>query len=107
MEMLCSFIETSAFTSRVSEFLSDEDYAELQWFLLSHPEAGDVIVGGGGIRKLCWAMGGRGNRGGLRVIYYWADSRGQILMLEIYAKNEKADLSAEEVAELKRFVKGQ
>lgn len=107
MEMLCSFIETSAFTRRVSEFLSDEDYAELQWFLLNHPEAGGVIVGGGGIRKLRWAMGGRGKRGGLRVIYYWADSRGQILMLEIYAKNEKADLSAEEVAELKRFVKGQ
>lgn len=106
MKKLFSFRETAAFSERVLEYLPDDEYAKLQWFLLEHPEIGDVIIGGGGIRKLRWAATGRGKRGGLRVIYYWADSRGQILMLEIYAKNEKTDLSAEEVAELKRFVKG-
>ncbi len=105
MKDLFSFRETTVFAERVAKYLSDDEYAKLQWFLLEHPEVGDVIVGGGGIRKLRWAATGRGKRGGLRVIYYWADSHGRILMLEIYAKNEKADLSAEEVAELKRLVK--
>lgn len=104
MEMLCSFIETAAFTKRVLEFLSDEDYAELQWFLVNHPEAGAVIVGGGGIRKLRWAIGGRGKRGGARVIYYWANKREQIFMLDIYAKNEKADLTADELKGLAQLV---
>ena len=107
MKDLLSFRETAAFSERVARYLPDDEYARLQWFLLEHPEVGDVIVGGGGIRKLRWAATGRGKRGGLRVIYYWANLRGQILMLDVYAKNEKADLAAEEVAELKRFVKGE
>lgn len=106
METLSSFSETAAFTKRVTELLSDEDYAKLQWLLVRHPEAGDLIVGGGGIRKLRWAVAGRGKRGGARVIYYWANHRAQVFMLDIYAKNEKADLSRDELKALAQLVEG-
>ena len=61
-------IETSIFTRRVSELLSNEAYRELQSELVIRPAAGAVIAGSGGLRKLRWAGSGRGKRGGVRVI---------------------------------------
>ena len=104
MKTLFSFLETQAFADRVLKYLSDEAYAKLQWFLINYPDAGDLIVGGGGLRKVRWAAHGRGKRGGVRVIYYWVGERGQILMLDIYAKNEKPDLTDVELRELRRLV---
>ncbi len=101
---LFSFIETSWFTKRVSELLSDEEYAKLQWRLIEFPEAGVVIPGSGGIRKIRQSAKGKGTRGGARVIYYLAVSREQIFMLDIYAKNEKADLTVTQLRELKKLV---
>jgi hypothetical protein len=60
----------------------------LQWSLMGRPQQGDLIRGSGGIRKMRWKLRGQGKQGGLRVIYYWADSRGYIYMINIYAKNE-------------------
>lgn len=102
--ILYTFRETTRFTRRVLEYLSDEAYEQLQWYLIRRPEAGDVIQGGGGLRKLRWAAGGRGKRGGARVIYYWATARDELFMLDIYAKNEQIDLTAEEVKELRKLV---
>jgi len=65
-------IETSVFTRRITELLSDDEYRELQATLVERPKAGPVIPGSGGIRKLRWSASGRGKRGGARVIYYWA-----------------------------------
>lgn len=104
MSKLFSFIESSLFSERVIEYLTDEAYANLQWFLIALPDAGDLIVGSGGMRKLRWPLPGRGKRGGARIVYYWADARGKILMLDIYAKNEKADLTKDEMQTLKKFV---
>lgn len=64
------FFETSVFTRRVTELLSDYEYAELQRTLVANPNAGDVIPGSGGLRKIRWAAQGRGKRGGVRIIYY-------------------------------------
>lgn len=63
-------IETPIFTRRVKSFLSDEEYRELQNSLIAKPDAGKIIRGGGGIRKLRWAGSGRGKRGGVRVICF-------------------------------------
>ena len=67
---MISFVETKLFTRLLQEYLSDDDYAKLQQTLLADPEAGAIIPGSGGVRKLRWGVAGRGKRGGIRVIYF-------------------------------------
>jgi hypothetical protein len=98
-------IETSVFTRQVQELLSDEEYRELQMTLVNRPDAGTVIVGGRGLRKLRWTMRGKGKRGGSRVIYYWAAAQDQLLMLFIYSKSEHEDLTREQLKTLRKIVK--
>jgi len=90
------FVETSVFTRRVTDVLSDEDYRLVQEALLRRPAQGDLIEGTGGVRKLRWSEEGRGKRGGLRFIYYWHVEREIILMLFMYRKSEQKDLTAEQ-----------
>ncbi len=97
-------IETSVFTRRVQSLLADEEYRQLQAMLVERPTAGVVIPGSGGLRKLRWALPGRGKRGGARIIYYWAISRDQILMLFIFAKNERSDLTPNQLSVLRQMV---
>ena len=58
------------FTRCAKELLTDDEYAELQTALVDHPDAGDLIPGSHGLRKLRWKIDGSGKRGGMRVIYY-------------------------------------
>lgn len=64
----------------------------MQWYLFEHPQAGTIIRGSGGIRKIRWSQEGKGKRGGVRVIYYWKKAISGIWLLTIYAKNEKATI---------------
>ncbi len=95
------FVETAIFTRRVQEYMDDAEYAELQAFLSQRPEAGNVIRGSGGMRKLRWAGCGRGKRGGLRVIYYWWVAKDRISLLLAYPKNEQDDLTPDQLKQLK------
>jgi hypothetical protein len=90
------FIESAVFTRQVRELLTDEEYADLQWHLALHPKAGEVIQDTGGLRKVRWASGGSGKRGGVRVIYFHAVNQKQVRLLLIYRKGVKDDLSAAE-----------
>jgi hypothetical protein len=90
------FIETPVFTRRIAALVDEDDYFELQATLLLDPEAGVVIPGTGGIRKIRIAASGRGKRGGARVIYYRFVDESHIGMLFVYAKNERDDLTAAE-----------
>ena len=83
------FIETSIFTKLIDTYLSNEEYLGLQKFLLQHPDAGKIVQGSGGVRKVRWAMSGKGKRGGIRIIYYWKQQNDEIWLLTVYAKNEK------------------
>ena len=88
------FVETGTFTRRIYELLSDDDYGELQHTLIRHPEAGKLIRGGRGLRKIRWRSmrSGRGKRGGVRVIYY-CYSDDLIYMLYSYGKSDQKDLT--------------
>jgi mRNA-degrading endonuclease RelE of RelBE toxin-antitoxin system len=97
-------VETSMFTRRVLQLLAEEEYRKLQAALVNRPQAGVMIRGSGGLRKVRWAGSGRGKRGGVRIIYYWAAEQAQLLMLFIFAKNERDDLSPDQVKILRTIV---
>lgn len=99
------FIETPTFTRLLASLLTDDEYRALQNVLLEDPARGDLIPGGGGIRKLRHALPGRGKSGGVRVIYYWTKKSDQIYMLLIYPKSRKDNLTDQETAVLREFVK--
>jgi len=87
------FIETSIFTKLLPSYLSDDDYRGLQSYLLQKPDAGDIVRGSGGVRKVRWAKAGKGKSGGVRAIYYWKKSKHEIWMLTMYSKSERATIS--------------
>ena len=99
------FIETPQFTSDLVELLSDEEYNKLQILLIERPDAGVVIPGTGGVRKIRIGLQGRGKRGGARVIYYWQVSQHHIYMFLIYAKNIQADMTTAQKAAFRSVVK--
>ncbi len=98
------FVETAFFTKRLCEVLSDEDYAKLQESLILRPEAGAIIPGTKGIRKLRWALGDRGKRGGVRVLYYLVLSDHEIYMLYLFKKTERADLARHQLKVLSDYI---
>lgn len=97
-------IETTIFTRRVQTLLSDEEYRLLQELLATRPTMGAVIKHGGGLRKVRWSIPGKGKRGGTRIIYYWARSQDQLLMLYIYSKSERDDLTPVQLQLLRKIV---
>jgi hypothetical protein len=76
--------------------MPERERAELIAFIAANPGSGDLIPETGGVRKLRWALPGRGKRGGARVIYYFHSDRLPVFMLAAYGKNEKANLSKAE-----------
>lgn len=98
------FIESSIFRKYLPTYLADDDFRALQLYLADNPEAGQVIKGGGGLRKVRWGAQGKGKSGGVRIIYYLQVSESQIYLLTLYAKNEVTDLSPAEVAALRKMV---
>jgi hypothetical protein len=94
------FVETPVFTRLVTAMLSDAEYAAFQQSLTDRPDAGSLIEGGAGIRKVRWAMHGAGKRGGLRVIYYWRIAEDQIYLLYLFSKNARTDLTQAQIRQL-------
>jgi len=99
-----TFIETRLFTRLVTDLLSDDEYVKLQAALASDPEAGAVIPRSGGVRKLRWALPGRGKRGGLRVIYYLRARQGVIWMLTLYQKNVAESIPAHVLRQIRQEI---
>jgi hypothetical protein len=99
------FIETPIFTRLILELLTDDEYRTLQFSLWERPDQGNLIKGGGGMRKIRVASHGKGKSGGVRVIYYWITAQDQIYMLLAYPKNKKDDLTTEELTMLNALVR--
>lgn len=98
------FIETAIFTKEIQSLISDDHYRNLQTALMLRPDAGSVIKGSGGLRKIRWSIPGMGKRGALRIIYYWSPP-DRIYMLFPYRKNAQEDLTTDQLRMLRRLVK--
>jgi hypothetical protein len=92
---IVTVVETPEFINRAGKLMTNDEREELIDYLARNPDAGDLIVGAGGVRKLRWKLQGRGKRGGARVIYFFANVNFPLFALGIYAKNEQKDLTSE------------
>ncbi|MCH8837632.1 MAG: type II toxin-antitoxin system RelE/ParE family toxin [Candidatus Marinimicrobia bacterium] len=99
------FVETSFFEKIREDYLNDDQYSLLQATLLIAPDAGAIIKGSGGIRKIRWSVDGTGKRGGMRVIYYWRNAKDEIHLLTVYRKSEVKDLTQKEIKAFRAIVK--
>lgn len=102
---MLTFVEDPNFTAAAAKILSAEEINDLMVLLYKTPEAGDVIRGSGGCRKLRFAAKGKGKSRGARVIYFYRMSAGEILLLAIYTKGERENLTAAEIETIKGKVK--
>jgi hypothetical protein len=99
------FVELTPFVAFREDHWTDEDLRAMQNVLLVTPDAGDLIRGGGGLRKLRWSVQGRGKRGGARVIYYWHVPGERIYLIYGYVKSRSEDLTARQLKVLRELMK--
>ena len=107
--MKALFFELPAFARHRAEYLDDDAFRRLQAVLLREPEAGDVLVGTGGLRKLRFPdlRRGKGRRGGLRIVYFWWGAGRQFWLFTLFDKDEMADLLPREREWLKRAIQAE
>ena len=105
--MKAVFVELPPFERYRADYLDDDAFLRLQRLLMTNPEAGALISGAGGLRKLRFGdeRRGKGKRGGLRVIYYWWDAGLQFWLFTIYDKDEMSDLTKAQRETLKQMIK--
>ena len=99
-----SIAETGSYLRAAKAVFSDSDRQEVINYLAFNPEAGDVIPGTGGVRKLRWALGNRGKSHGARIIYYFRDLNMPLYLLTVFSKNRKVNLNDLERNNMKQFV---
>lgn len=98
-----TIVELPEFLRKSQDLLTNEEKLSIINYLAAHPQAGDLMQGTGGIRKLRWAAQGRGKSGGVRVIYYYHSGTIPLFLLTIFGKGEKANLSQSECNDLSKF----
>lgn len=96
-------LQLPKFKAEAAEVIGADGIEALAVYLINHPDAGDVIPGSGGVRKLRWAAKGKGKRGGARIIYLYVVIAARIYLIRCYAKNVKTDLTADEKKELRQI----
>ena len=94
-------IETPSFLRDAKGLMGDEERQEIVAFLAHNPNAGDILQGTGGIRKLRFAREGSGKSSGYRVIYFFHSPGIPLFALNVFAKNEKTNISPAERNALK------
>jgi hypothetical protein len=86
-------IETPSFLNDSKKYLTDDERKEVVTLLAYNPTLGDLIKGTGGVRKVRWARESGGKSGGFRIIYFYHSLGAPLFVLNLFAKNERADLS--------------
>jgi hypothetical protein len=97
------FIESAVFDRLRTHYLDDDEYGELQQFMMLNPEAGAIVRGSGGVRKLRWRREGAGKRGGLRLVYFVRYQPNEFWMLTLYSKTEQENVPAHILKRLKEL----
>jgi hypothetical protein len=96
--------ETGEFIRTAKKIMDDLERASIVDFLSRNPEAGEIIEGTGGVRKLRWALPGKGKSGGARVIYYYHSQKIPLYILTVYPNGRKDNLTQAEKNILKKLV---
>ena len=97
-------IEIQTFIRQANKIFTDEELDNLRVYLAYNPDAGVVIKGTRGIRKLRWQASNRGKRGGARVIYFYYNDATPVYLLSAYTKTVREDITADEKKALQQFV---
>lgn len=92
--LMFTVAETDLFSSQVEDYWCELERQEFATFIATHPDAGDVVPGAGGVRKVRWKRPGMGKRSGVRVIYYNLLDDGEIWLLLIYSKSADDNVPA-------------
>ena len=103
LQSMHTIVELPEFLRKSHDLLANEERLSLINYLAAHPQAGDLMQGTGGIRKLRWAAQGRGKSGGVRVIYYYHNGTVPLFLLTVFGKGEKANLSKSECNDLSKI----
>ena len=99
---MLTVVESPIFQRLWPRYWEEDERAEFAAFIASNPEAGAVIRGSGGVRKVRWAREGAGKSSGVRVVYLTRNELGEIYLLTLYAKSEKSTISAATLKEIRR-----
>jgi len=102
-QRLITVVETQEFQARAARRMADHEREAFIRYLAEHPEAGDLMPGTGGCRKVRWGYDAKGKRGGVRIIYYYHSAAMPIFVLTVFAKNERSDLTPNERRILKQL----
>ena len=104
MDELLTVVELPHYLRKAEALLSCEERRAAVDYLAAHPEAGVLLQGTGGIRKLRWATGHRGKSGGVRLIYYYHDQGVPLFLISVFAKSDRANLNKAERNDLAKLV---
>ena len=102
--MKATFVESTIFEKLRVDYLSEDEFRELQFVLLTNPKCGSVIQGTSGLKKIGFKAKGKGKRGGIRIIYYFLDQKERFYLLTLYSKGEITDLTAFQKNKLRQFM---
>ena len=101
---MLTIVETPSFVRMADTFWNDVDRLKFIDFIAANPDAGAVVPGSGGLRKVRWGQTGRGKRGGVRVIYYNRLANGEIWLLLVYDKTVRENIPPHVLRKIKEEV---
>ena len=96
-------VETRTFNAKAVKIWTPEEYEDFVVYIASTSNAGQVVPGSGGVRKIRWSRQGSGKRGGVRIIYY-NNSDYETWLLAMYEKNERENIPAHELKKIKEAI---
>jgi len=99
-----TIVETPTFQRLWPDYWTEDERGEFATWLALTPDAGDVVPGSGGVRKVRWSRKGSGKRGGVRVVYFNRLASGEIWLLLMYAKSVRDNIPADILRELKQEI---